>query len=698
MSKVEIGNIRGKSAYEQAIAGGYTGSEEAFNQLLARAVNDTISTASVVGGDLIVTKLDGTTQNLGRVRGADGSNVIPTNQAIADAVTQDGPAKIALSATFVGVETAAAFGKIAHKIRRGVEDVVIFLDSDSTGNEPTEWARLWFGDFAALFPTHTFEYRLSDTTGDTGYGAAEVVRTGTGPRKVTFFNFAVPGSPTNYVLGARWAWAVQAISPDLIMISHGHNEGTSAANYDAKAWMARYLTLTESLAAAHPLASIVCILQNPQTANNDQALRARAYETVAGLRGYGVIDVHQAFLDTGNPSAYIKADGVHPTTAADAPAPNGSRLWANVVLSASRQSAKVAVSPQSPSTLQTNAPQLLDNGTFSDFTGPAPEGWTLGGATASKDTRDGFSRNQQGYGVRVQATGAAQSSLSRFISAYKALAGKWVTLTVGMRIPAGQAASAGRIALADGTQTVTSQNPATVRDGLFWQVVTMKVADVPSYLRAFLYADTGANAGADVTFDVAYLVEGVVPRIGSVGAKGAPGATGPASPTQVEHLSTISTNPLVTAALANAVATLNAANQGIFVPFKAQRDMLISILEWVAGTASGNYDIGLYSLSGTTLTRLWSKGSTAWPASGTDVIEPVSPAVPIIAGTTYYLVFSGDNATGAFRGFQGNQAHMRMLNGTYYAVIASNMFPLPAGAPLPAAYSQKVPGVVLRES
>lgn len=87
MTKVEIGSIRGKSAYEQAVDGGYTGSEAAFEKLLAQAVNDTISAASVVDGDLVVTKLDGTTQNLGRVRGADGSNIIPTNTAVKNALS-----------------------------------------------------------------------------------------------------------------------------------------------------------------------------------------------------------------------------------------------------------------------------------------------------------------------------------------------------------------------------------------------------------------------------------------------------------------------------------------------------------------------------------------------------------------------------------------------------------------------------------
>lgn len=97
--KTPIGSIRGKSAFEQAVAGGYTGTEAAFNLLLAHAVSDTIQAASVVDGDLVVTKLDGTTQNLGRVRGQDGANVLPTSQAVAQAIVEPGPARDELTRT-----------------------------------------------------------------------------------------------------------------------------------------------------------------------------------------------------------------------------------------------------------------------------------------------------------------------------------------------------------------------------------------------------------------------------------------------------------------------------------------------------------------------------------------------------------------------------------------------------------------------
>lgn len=115
-TKIPIGNVNGKSAYDHAVDGGYTGTEAQFDTLLAQAVSETIATATVVNGDLVVTTVAGEQQNLGRVvgedgqdgePGLDGANVLPTNEAVAQAVTQDGPTKDALSLT-IGAQIDAA--------------------------------------------------------------------------------------------------------------------------------------------------------------------------------------------------------------------------------------------------------------------------------------------------------------------------------------------------------------------------------------------------------------------------------------------------------------------------------------------------------------------------------------------------------------------------------------------------------------
>lgn len=110
MTREPLGNTTGKSAYDQAVAAGYTGSETEFMSLLALVPNQLVSGTVDEAGHLLMQTADGETVDLGVVKGEpgqDGSNVLPTNQAIADAVTTDGPAKDALENTFVPVVTAA---------------------------------------------------------------------------------------------------------------------------------------------------------------------------------------------------------------------------------------------------------------------------------------------------------------------------------------------------------------------------------------------------------------------------------------------------------------------------------------------------------------------------------------------------------------------------------------------------------------
>lgn len=101
MTKTLISNVRGPSAYQQAVEGGFVGSETEFKAQLAN-VSGVIVSAVVRNGDLYVTKATGVEINAGRVRGADGANVLPTNQAVAEAIGADGPARVRLAQEIAG--------------------------------------------------------------------------------------------------------------------------------------------------------------------------------------------------------------------------------------------------------------------------------------------------------------------------------------------------------------------------------------------------------------------------------------------------------------------------------------------------------------------------------------------------------------------------------------------------------------------
>lgn len=600
--------------------------------------------------------------------------------------------------------TAANTQRFLTKLYRGVEDVSVLHLGTSLGNESIEYVNLTWTQFAPRFPAYTFILHGWDETGGAAYdtgssaGTPLTIQTGTGSKTVNIWRCCAAGMRTDYTLGSRWQAAVLDPNPDLIFVEHGKNEGNSVAA-TPNMWRGQYLALTEALTQALPYAGLVCILEPLNTADNDMALKNRVYEEIAQLRGYGVVNAHDAFLATGNPNAYMKSDGIHPTTSADAPAPNGSQLIADTILAALSLDIKGgAVHSQQQSALSLSSEQLLPNGDFAAFSGAAPDGFTLVGATASKDTRGGYFESKNGYALRLQATGASQSYIRGDVP-YAHLKGKWITLSVRMRVPAGAAGTSGRISISDGVSSATSSAAlAHARDGFHWKILTFKVGSAPAYLRPIVYGDSAANASADVTIDRIDVVEGVLPRRGSQGAVGSQGPTGPASPTMVDHLSTLGTNPMLTM-LGSASVTLNSANQGILVPFKPQRNMSIGILQWVCAVQSGNYDVGIYDAAGN---RLWSKGSTAFGAAGALQQETVSPAVPLTAGTTYYLAWSADNNTGSPRGivggFAGYSGLQQMLDGSSFTRLISSAFPLPASVVLGTTASIKIPAVVFRET
>lgn len=604
--------------------------------------------------------------------------------------------------------------KLLAKLYRGVDDAAILNVSDSTGVLTVRWLYMMTVRLAAMFPAYTVIYHLWDPTGLAAYdagtsGTPVTIHTGTGAHTLHVWNFAISGQKTPYGLGSLWPTAIVPTDPDLIFVNHGKNEGTYA-NGLAPFWSARMLALTESLTAQFPTAGLVLILQPPtvdpttRIPDGDMAHKATAYEQVALARGYGTINVHDAFMATGNPGQYMKADGIHQTDSTDVqvgPWGNGNAIWLAAVMQHMTFDV-LAGGPraQTPSTLTTSDVQHCPNGSFVAFAGALPDNWTASGATASKDVRVGYFESVNGYAVRIQATGAAASYLYQFVPGIESLRGKWVTVSMRVRVPSasyGGSKLPGRVGIYDGVTVMTATAVDAV-DGFMWRSASMRVSTTAAYLRVYLYADTSANATADVTVDSVHLVLGQLPRLGAEGAVGPTGATGPAGAAaagQIDYLSTLGTHPLVTSAVSNTATALVTANQAIFTPVIPHRNMTIAALEWLCGTQSGNYDIGLYDAGGT---RLWSKGSTAWPTALADTVETVSPAVALVAGTKYWVAFAGDNTTGTFRGLVLQTPFLHVLDGTYHNRLVGSSFPLPSTVTLGSSFATRTPSIVLREA
>ena len=160
-----------------------------------------------------------------------------------------------------------------------------------------------------------------------------------------------------------------------------------------------------------------------------------------------------------------------------------------------------------------------------------------------------------------------------------------------------------------------------------------------------------------------------------------------------DYLSTHGDSPTV-AALAVAGAANMVANSATLTRVKAPRDIAVAKLVWVAGTQSGNYDIGLYDAAGT---KLWSKGSTASPASGT-IVETFT-AVNIPKGAVFYVAIAADNATATFRGVTLSSAeHTKSLTGIPATTTVGSSFPLPSTITPGTTTVLRIPTVVIREA
>lgn len=121
-----------------------------------------------------------------------------------------------------------------------------------------------------------------------------------------------------------------------------------------------------------------------------------------------------------------------------------------------------------------------------------------------------------------------------------------------------------------------------------------------------------------------------------------------------------------------ASTTYPTANLAIYIPFVIDEPLTVQRLFWANGTvASGNVDIGVYSVDGT---RLVSSGSTA--QSGPNAHQSVDVTDTLLGRGVYYIGVSMDNTTGTL--FRRNAAAND--NKIVGCAQEASAFPLPATA------------------
>lgn len=130
-------------------------------------------------------------------------------------------------------------------------------------------------------------------------------------------------------------------------------------------------------------------------------------------------------------------------------------------------------------------------------------------------------------------------------------------------------------------------------------------------------------------------------------------------------------------------AVWTAANRAIFVPFRLTRAKPVTKLFAHNGaTASGNLDIGIYTIDGT---RIVSTGSVA--QSGTNVCQVIDITDTLLGDGDYYLALAMDGTTGTV--FRAAPQATRLR--TAGVLQQASAFPLPATATFAAVASAFLP-------
>lgn len=410
---------------------------------------------------------------------------------------------------------AGAMRNLMTKLGAAVSDAVIVINSDSTGNDTTEWAYLTTQWLAAEFPAYTVNYYLWDTGGNAWPGSPTVVQTGSGSYTLTVWNAAVSGSTTAYFHGSRFSNLVK--NADLILVNHGFNQG-GPLNTDNLRQLQRnsYLSFVDELAQVNPHAGVVLIGQPPSgVAGREewQAQRNALYGQAAAWRGWGFIDVHRAWLEYGDWEADLtNVDGTHPTT-------TGSALWASLVEAALENAARIPVTTQ-PAQVRP-ARQVFKNPQLSAWNSTLPDGVSsVTNCTVAKELTD-YETGSQAMTITSDATSAgAYVEITGTATEWGIkgrLADRAYTMAVRIKAPTANAQTV-RVSLLDnngGTYIQSTDMGATARDRYLWLYVTKLFPSNATTLTARIYVKTSGTSVVSATVDEILLFPGVVPHTGA---------------------------------------------------------------------------------------------------------------------------------------------------------------------------------------
>ena len=381
---------------------------------------------------------------------------------------------------------AAQTQLVMEKLENDDADIDIAVLGDSTGDSTTEWVYLLAQDIGADYPAFTIKYRLWND-GTSSYAAAVTIQSGTGANTLTIYNASIAGAIANKFAGERFGPAIAQIDPALVMVSYGHNGGSSAITQQGY-----FNALAATLRAKAFNTPVVIIGQNPTTVDDSMAAKVDMLRALSEHYGFGFIDVHGAFRQSPTALALLLADTVHPNA-------SGSSLWAKTVGSAFHYDGGAASGGRLDGRIERAEFH------YADF-----DSWTANGTAAVVTDLTSF----ETFGHSAKLTSSAGAGWiykdlvgTQDITAFR---GKRVTLAVRVKIAGGESSTAGRIELNDGVASETTSDGGPQGTEYYWQIVSMDIAASATRVRAYIYAASDATTNT-VNIDRVILSSGPYP-------------------------------------------------------------------------------------------------------------------------------------------------------------------------------------------
>jgi lysophospholipase L1-like esterase len=387
--------------------------------------------------------------------------------------------------------------RLLHALDTGAAEVNLVVAGDSTGDEESEWVYQLALALERRYPAYTVNYYLWDRKHQAWPSSPDVFQWGSGASTLNVWNMSVSGSQENYARAYAESQIVPK-HPDLLLVSYGHNDGPETARFR---WGVE--SLVESVAVGTPETEIALIAQNPERDNSYQDDRAAELAMLAAQMNLGFVNVWGAFENTGDPGAYLEADGIHPNGA-------GYSIWLATVLA---QLGDGGASPQALASRPSRGISVIQNGDFSVFARGQPKGWVATNVRASKDY--GLVEQPRRWALRLTQTGGSTASFSYPLNA-NWLKGKWVTVAVRIVVPDQPGARLiGRVGLVD-DRTDPDQSvqlPSLSRGRYYWEILS-RVVD-PRATKAALVIYVNQQAGhASLVVDRVLAVLGTTPPPG----------------------------------------------------------------------------------------------------------------------------------------------------------------------------------------